>query len=386
VGTDAPFSVDFVHRLRFTRGVLNPENPTLAEVLPAGGGRGVEGPCEALFFVDSGVAGAWPDTGGLITDFAERHHDRVVLAGDPVIVPGGEMAKNDRWVLEAVLRSIHDSSICRQSFVVVIGGGAVLDVVGFAASIAHRGVRLLRLPTTTLSQADSGLGVKNGVNAFGKKNFIGSFAAPWAVVNDLQFLETLGDDDFVGGFSEAVKVALIKDADLFHLIVRNAERIRGREPRIVEMVVRRSAELHLEHIVTGGDPFELSESRPLDFGHWSAHKLEQMTDFELAHGHAVAIGVALDTLYSAGIGLLSAPDAEAVLECLQRLGFRLYHPALEDTETVLEGLSEFREHLGGRLTVSMLSGIGRSVDVHEVDAEELRQAVRALETVEASAS
>src|SRR6202022_3179540 len=116
---------------------------------------------------------------------------------------------------ERMLKVFHAAGLDRRSYVVVVGGGAVLDAVGFAASIAHRGIRLVRLPTTTLAQADSGVGVKNGVNLFGKKNWLGAFAVPWAVINDTAMLATLPDRDFVCGFSEAVKVFLLKDPAAF---------------------------------------------------------------------------------------------------------------------------------------------------------------------------
>ncbi len=115
---------------------------------------------------------------------------------------------------------------------VVIGGGAVLDAVGFAAAIAHRGIRLVRLPTTTLGQADSGIGVKNSVNLFGKKNWIGTFAVPWAVINDAALLGTLSDRDFICGFAEAVKVSLLKDAAMFGQLCSSAGEIRRRQSAV----------------------------------------------------------------------------------------------------------------------------------------------------------
>jgi 3-dehydroquinate synthase len=274
----------------------------------------------------------------------------------------------------------------RRSYVVVIGGGAVLDAVGFAAAIAHRGIRLVRLPTTTLSQGDSGIGVKNSVNLFEKKNWIGTFAVPWAVINDAALLETLPERDFLCGFSEAVKVSLLKDADGFEEICAAADQIRQRDMAVAGPVIRRSAELHLEHITQGGDPFESLEARPLDYGHWSAHKLEVMSDFELRHGEAVAIGVAIDTVYSSLAHGFPEADAERVLDCLSRLGLPLSHPLLDETGTLFAGLEEFRQHLGGRLTLTMLPRIGAKLDVHEVDEARMLEAierVRSTETVDA---
>jgi 3-dehydroquinate synthase len=368
---DVPFSVPFVHRLRFTHDVWGADQDVLAEVLePSGSAR-----ARVQFWVDQHVLEAQPQLRSRIRAFARRWASRVELAGRVQVVPGGEEIKNDIHILERMLKVFHAADLDRRSYVVVIGGGAVLDAVGFAAAIAHRGIRLVRLPTTTLSQADSGVGVKNAVNLFRKKNWIGSFAVPWAVINDAALLSTLSDRDFLAGFSESVKVALLKDADFFRLLCRAARGIRRRDLAVALPVIRRSAELHLAHITQGGDPFEALEARPLDFGHWSAHKLEPLTDFALRHGEAVAIGVAIDTVYSSRVLGLSPAAARRVLQCLTDLGFSFDCPALHDPQTLFAGLEEFRQHLGGRLTLTMLRGVGQPVDVHEVDYAHMEAAI-----------
>jgi 3-dehydroquinate synthase len=274
-----------------------------------------------------------------------------------------------------MLKVFEAADLDRHSYVVVIGGGAVLDAVGFAAAIAHRGLRLVRLPTTTLAQGDSGVGVKNGVNLFGKKNWVGSFAVPWAVVNDSGLLATLPDRDFVCGFSEAVKVALLKDPVFFAEVCEAAPRIARRDPDAALPVIRRSARLHLDHITRGGDPFELLEARPLDFGHWSAHKLEPLTGYALRHGEAVAIGLAIDTVYSSLALGLPESDVARVLRCLRELYLPLGHPILHNPEVLFAGLEEFRQHLGGRLTLTLLRGVGDPVEVHEIDERLMTAAI-----------
>jgi 3-dehydroquinate synthase len=293
-------------------------------------------------------------------------------------VPGGEFSKNIGSVLDDLLSHIHDARLCRHSTVLAIGGGAVLDVAGYAAAVAHRGVRLVRMPTTTLAQCDSGVGVKNGVNAFGQKNFVGTFSVPQAVVNDTRFLTTLSDRDWRAGFSEVVKVALLKDAELFAAITIGAEAVRRRDMEKSLPLLRRSAELHWRHIMECGDPFELTSARPLDYGHWSAHRLERLTDFALRHGEAVAIGVALDTVISSLEGRLTSEDCERTLSCLEALGFTLWHDALGDTGSLLEGLEEFREHLGGRLSITHLDAIGHSVTVDAINPQHVSAAVERL--------
>ena len=161
----------------------------------------------------------------------------------------------------------------------------------------------------------------------------------------------------------------------------------------MEQVIRRCAVLHLSHIASGGDPFELGSSRPLDFGHWSAHKLEQLTDHRLSHGEAVAIGMALDTTYSYLAGFLPEDDWRRIISILPALGLSVYIPelgrhldALADGSThpdsVLRGLDEFREHLGGSLTILMLRSIGAPFDVHDIRRDVMIRSIGVLRDFE----
>ncbi len=367
---DVPFSVPFVHRLRFTSDVFGADAPVLVDLLESAAGQ----PARVQFWLDSSVAEAQPDLTQRIHALSRKFRDRLSLAGNVQIVPGGEEVKNDIHILERMLKVIHAHDLDRRSYVVVIGGGALLDAVGFAAAIAHRGLRLIRLPTTTLGQADSGIGVKNAVNAFQKKNWIGTFGVPWGVINDAALLSTLPERDFLCGFVEAVKVSLLKDPTFFADLCRAAPQIRGREMPVCLEMIRRSADWHLQHITRGGDPFEMLEARPLDFGHWSAHKLEALTNFAMRHGEAVAIGVAIDAVYSSLALGFPEPQAQQVLCCLRELGFKLDCPQMREPE-LFAGLEEFRQHLGGRLTLTMLSAIGQPCEVHEVNQDSMRKAI-----------
>ena len=377
---EVPFAPSFVHRLHFTDDLLGADQAVLAEVLEPSEGRRAK----VQFWADEHVLNARPGLKAQLRAFTEAHADRVELVGNVQVVVGGEAVKNDIHILERMLKVFNAANLDRRSYVVVIGGGAVLDAVGFASSIAHRGIRLVRLPTTTLAQADSGVGVKNGVNLFGKKNWLGAFAVPWAVINDTAFLETLPDRDFICGFSEAVKVSLLKDPAMFDGLCESAGRVRRRDMSAALPVIRASAEWHRRHITQGGDPFEMREARPLDFGHWSAHKLEAMTDFRVRHGEAVAIGVAIDTVYSSLALGLPRDVADRVVRCLLDLGFVLGHDALRDTRHLFEGLEEFRQHLGGRLTLTMLKGVGEPIDIHEIDSGLMCQAIESLKELPAA--
>lgn len=365
------FDVPFTHRLRFTDDLFGADSDVLAELLETSDDK----PARIQFWLDQNVADSQPQLISLVKRFADSRPDHVQRIGQIQLVPGGEEVKNDIHLLEQILKVFNVSDLDRRSYIVAIGGGAVLDAVGFATSIAHRGLRLVRIPTTTLSQADSGIGVKNSINLFHKKNWMGSFAVPWAVINDSEMLSTLSNRDFIGGFSEAVKVSLLKDRAMFDKICQSAEAIANREMNVAEPIIRSSAQLHLDHITRGGDPFEMLEARPLDFGHWSAHKMETMSDFSLRHGEAVAIGVAIDTVYSSLEMGLSEKIAEQVLQCLGNLGFHLADPSLTNVEVLFDGLEEFRQHLGGRLTLTMLEDVGQPREVHTVNRDKMLKAI-----------
>lgn len=360
---DFKIPVVHLHRVVFTRGAFAPGNRELAGLIEEGGGR------RALVLLENNVAAAWPDLPGEIRAYFS---DLPVELADLCLLKGGESSKNDDTRVRDVWERIAEAHLDRHCYVLAIGGGAFLDMAGFAAATAHRGVRLIRFPTTTLSQDDSGVGVKCAINAFGKKNWIGSFAVPFAVINDFNFLHTQPEATRRAGLIEAVKVALVKDAGFFEWIERNLGALAALDPATLETCVERSAMLHARHIAEGGDPFETGSSRPLDFGHWAAHKLESLTAYHLPHDQAVAVGVALDTLYSARAGIAPASLVERFFPVMRGLRFPVYHPALDWRDSpgqreVLAGLDEFREHLGGELTLLMLREIGQGIDVHEVD-------------------
>jgi 3-dehydroquinate synthase len=365
------FQVKFEYKVFFTSGLFSPSNTLLNDFLK---GPGIIR--KILFVVDEGVG---IEVVQQLKEYFKLHH-AVQLVPEIVIVPGGEILKNNIKYFDQILATVNEHKIDRHSYIAAIGGGSVLDLVGYAAAVSHRGIRHIRIPTTVLSQNDSGVGVKNGINYFGKKNFLGTFAPPIAVFNDELFIETLTDRNYRSGISEAVKVALIKDSVFFEWIENHADDLVKRERQAMNYLICRCAELHMQHIA-GLDPFESGSSRPLDFGHWSAHKLEQLSNFEVLHGEAVAMGIALDTVYSNLIGYLSEQESQRIIDLLNKLGFDLVHPMMDvsdDSSPILLGLEEFREHLGGELTIMLLEKIGQGIEVHEIDSEILKKASHLL--------
>jgi len=380
--TDQKFSVPFDFPVYFTHGLFDVDNPVFVSAATR---LEPDKRHNVLFVVDENVAAARPGLGEEIARYFETHAARLRLLGGLELVPGGEPVKNDLSHVLRVVELVNRHGIDRQSYLAVIGGGAVLDMACFAAAIAHRGVRAIRIPTTVLSQNDSGVGVKNGINFFGKKNFVGAFTPPFAVLNDTQFLETLSHRDKIAGIAEAIKVSLVRDREFFLFLEAHAERLARAERETLAVQIRRSAELHMRHIRTSGDPFEYGSARPLDFGHWSAHKLEALTHNRLRHGEAVAIGMALDTLYSMRMGHLEPALGERILGVLGTVGLPLWVDELEartadGTPAVLAGLREFREHLGGRLHITLLRDLGTGFEVHEMDEGAILGCIAELKT------
>jgi 3-dehydroquinate synthase len=374
------FAVAYEYPVHFTEFVFDPANPVLVEALAR---HEPERRHRCVVFVDDGLLEARPGLGDEIVAYARHHAARMELVAAPFPVPGGERIKSELFFVEQMQQRLFEHRIDRHSYVIAIGGGAVLDAVGLVAAVTHRGVRLIRVPTTVLAQDDSGVGVKNGVNYRGVKNFVGTFAPPFAVLNDLDLLTRLSERDKVAGMAEAVKVALIRDGAFFAWLERNADGLITFERAALAQMIRRCAELHMHQIARGGDPFETGSARPLDYGHWSAHKLESLTKHHLRHGEAVAIGMALDVRYAVEAGLLRKTEAERLIRLLEGLGFRLFHPALlvhtaDGGPALLRGLDEFREHLGGLLCVTMMTGIGRAVEVDRIDRAAVMRAAKTL--------
>jgi 3-dehydroquinate synthase len=371
------FEISYEYPVVFTRGAFNSANRSLIDALSR---KEADKLHRCAIFVDDGVLATLPDLADQISAYASFHAKHLKIVGKPVAVPGGERCKNDPDTISTLLEKFSELAIDRHSFVIAIGGGAVLDAVGYAAAIFHRGVRHIRFPTTVLAQDDSGVGVKNAVNSLGLKNLIGTFAPPWAIINDSAFIDCLPPREKRAGMAEAVKVALIRDGNFFRWIESNTAALAQFSRPHLDHLIKDCAELHMRQIRLGGDPFEAGSARPLDFGHWSAHKLEHLTQNEVNHGEAVAIGIALDTRYSVMAGLLAAGEDERVTRVLKRLGFALWHEALRQKNAkgqlyLLQGLADFQEHLGGELTITLLADIGRGIEVHEMNAERINRCI-----------
>ena len=364
----------------FTRRLFAPRNAALRDAIardPAAAPR------RCLVLLDKGVLSSHPDLPASIRAYFAAHADALHLVRPPLVLPGGERIKQTTAPLRRIVDALQAAAICRHSYCIAIGGGAFLDAAGLAAALFHRGVRLVRVPTTALAQCDSGVGIKNAINFAGSKNLLGTFAPPHAVLNDADFLDALPLPLLLDGIAEAVKVAAIKDAPLFRAIERAAPKIAARDLPAIRRILQRCALLHLHHIATSGDPCELGSARPLDYGHWSAHKLETLSRHRLSHGQAESIGIALDALYAACIGLLPERHAHRLLAALRACGLPLHAPELQLADPrgrprVLDGLEEFRAPLGGQLTLTLPAPLGARAEIHAVDEILMADCIAAL--------
>jgi len=341
---DLDIPIIFKHCIRFSKNVFNSENDTLKKLFPPAPSA------KAIIFIENEIIVHFPQIEREIKDWFSDQSQLTLT--NIVRAEGGEYCKRSETVCREVMDAIEKDKVDRHSYVWVIGGGAFLDVVGFAAATAHRGIRLVRFPTTTLSQDDSGVGVKNGINLYKKKNFLGTFAVPYAVVNDFRFLYSQPEQVCREGLVEAIKVALVKDANFFFWMESNIEALAQLEPSILETTV--------------------------------IHKAEQLSDFRLTHAQAVSIGLVLDTMYAWRKGFLSEDSYKRVISLLKGLKLPLWDDSFsiknpEGRLSLLDGLDEFREHLGGQLTIMLLREIGEGFDVHEMDADTISDCISEME-------
>ena len=356
--------------VHFTRYAFSPANPLLHDLLLE---RSEDG-AQVVVLVDGGLTRAQPgltdEIAAYFTEGDMARHFRLALR--PLVVAGGEACKNDPALLEQLYAQLAERHVGRQAWLIAVGGGALLDLAGYVAATTHGGLRLLRLPSTVLAQGSAGLELTASLNFHGRKDFMRCFAPPGAVVNDEIFLRSLPERERRAGIAEALRVALVDEPDFFQqLYARRQALARGDRQAITDMIAR-SARLHLRRV---GLPATEAGPNPLELGQWAALHLEELTNGGLHHGEAVALGVALDVLYSHQALGLTQPETTAVFELLLALGFEVDHSALAGLD-VSAALAAYREHGGGRYI--LLPGLGEPRAVTRIDADLMARCVDAL--------
>jgi 3-dehydroquinate synthase len=272
-----------------------------------------------------------------------------------------ESAKNVRSV-EQITRSLCRAGADRQSLVVAVGGGVVGDVAGFAAAVFLRGVKLVHIPTTLVSQVDSSIGGKTGVNLPEGKNLVGSFYPPQWVLTDPELLRTLSDREFRGGLAEVIKHAIIADAEMFSTLEIDLDKVLRRDRRTLAFLIPRNVEIKA-HVVSR-DERESGLREILNFGHTFAHALESVTKYRrYQHGEAVAWGMIAASFLGHELGLTRADDVSRIVALIRRLGALPPWPGVPATALLRAMRSDKKTRAGIlRFVLSPRIGEARSYD------------------------
>ncbi len=266
--------------------------------------------------------------------------------------------------VQKLCRIAAEFKLDRHGAFVAIGGGVCSDIVTLAASMVRRGVDHVRMPTTLIGQIDAGIGIKGAVNLEGLKSFVGTFHPPAAVLVDPEFLRTLPAARLRQGLSEIIKMALVRDAELFARLEAQGEALlheRFQAPIGAREVIARSIQLMLEELQN--NPFEdQGFERLVDFGHTFSPTLEARSRFSISHGEAVAIDMALSAAIGVELGLCPAPAARRIVTLLARLGLPVSSP-LMDLALCREAILSTSAHRGGRLNLVVPTRIGAAAFV-----------------------
>jgi 3-dehydroquinate synthase len=297
------------------------------------------------------------------------------LRSSAIALPPGEATKSYAS-LEQVCDAVLEARIERGDLVVALGGGVVGDLAGFAAAVTRRGVRFVQVPTTLLSQVDSSVGGKTGINSRHGKNLVGAFHQPSLVLADTALLDTLPIREMRAGYAEVVKYGLIDDARFFDWCEAHWSGIFSGGPERDEAVAQ---SCRAKAAVVVRDEREDGDRALLNLGHTFGHALERITRYDsarLVHGEGVAIGLCLAFRFSAALGLCPAGDANRVEAHLASAGLptRLSHvPGGSGTvDELLDAMAQDKKVKGGALTFILARGIGQSFIAHDIPVERVR--------------
>lgn len=277
--------------------------------------------------------------------------------------PNGEMSKNSKTLIE-ITEFLAEKNLTRSDMLIALGGGVVGDITGFAASIYLRGIKFIQIPTTFLAAIDSSVGGKTAVNLTAGKNLIGAFYQPELVICDPFLFETLEDKYFDDGVAEAIKYGAIMDEELFDTFEND-----NMKDNLEKIIVRC---VQLKNMVVSEDEFDTGIRQLLNFGHTIGHSVEKCSKFEITHGHAVAIGMAIITRGSCALGITPKADAVRLENLIKKYGLpteceftddQLYAPAVSD-----------KKRTGNDITVIVMEKIGKCV-LHKIPVENLKELI-----------
>lgn len=319
---------------------------------------------------DSNVAKLYLDN---VKNGLKEHFDTVISH----VFEAGEANKNLTTV-EGIYTTLIEARFDRKDILVALGGGVTGDMCGYAAATYLRGIDFIQVPTTLLSQVDSSIGGKTGVDFKQYKNMVGAFYMPRLVYMNLTTLYDLPEEHFYAGMGEILKHGLIKDADYFHWMLKMKTEILAKNITVLEELVYRSC--LIKKCVVENDPKEKGERALLNFGHTIGHAIEKLSDFTMLHGECVAIGIAAAAHLSAQKHLISLEDEKNIIESLKAF-YLPYNTVVEDACEVLKTTKLDKKMESGNIKFILLNNIGNAIIDKSISDEELLDAIHFVRKV-----
>jgi 3-dehydroquinate synthase len=295
------------------------------------------------------------------------------LKNEAVILPDGEKYKNLE-VLNQIYDGLLRNRFDRNTTVIALGGGVVGDMAGFAAASYQRGVHLIQIPTTLLSQVDSSVGGKTGVNHALGKNMIGAFYQPRAVIADTDTLDTLPDRELSAGIAEVIKYGLICNRDFFEWLENNMQKLLARDKQALSYAIEVSCQTKAD--VVAADERESGKRALLNLGHTFGHAIENGMGYgEWLHGEAVGAGICMAAIMSNQMGWMTDEDTRKTINLIEQAKLPSKAPGSMSAETFLELMSVDKKVLDGVLRLVLMKGIGKSVVTDDYTLDDLNQAI-----------
>ncbi len=298
-----------------------------------------------------------------------------------ITIPAGEASKS-RAIRDAIEDELFARECGRDTLLLALGGGVVGDLAGFVAATFCRGIPFVSIPTTLMAMTDSAIGGKTGINHASGKNLLGAFYHPHTIVIDPQLLDSLPDAEFIGGLAEVVKYGCIGDEQLFALLEESSSDVLARTPEIIQELIIRSVSQKVQ--VVSHDEKESGLRAILNFGHTTAHALEQLSHYKLAHGLAVYQGMVLATHLSCRKGLITHEQCKRILRVIGM--YNIVDKDALQTRSALHALRECsadeiwracandKKNSGGNHKFVLLETIGRAREPLPISKEEFFQA------------
>ncbi len=294
---------------------------------------------------------------------------------ESIVIPEGEENKNLDTVREILLKLL-PLSFDRRDLIIALGGGVIGDMSGFASAVYLRGIRFLQIPTTLLSQTDSSIGGKTGVDIEGYKNMAGAFHQPAAVYINVSVLDTLPERIYSSGMGEIIKHGLIRDSSYFDRLIRDSDLIMKRDRDTLSGIIY--ASLKIKAAVVEEDPTEKGLRAILNFGHTLGHAIEKYHDFKLLHGECVGLGMIASSFISLKRGGISEAEYEAIRSAVSAFSLPTVIPGEADIKEILKISKSDKKMDRGKIKFILLKKMGEAVIDTTVTEEEMLEGLSIL--------